>query len=175
MLYRVTPSAITVLSSHCRCSYGTWINTRWSGSWRGTTMMWCLVSFHQMGHCWPRPRMTPGSSCGTTTRPPSCWNWGTTHTQCGDQGFHCSNTFIPVQVRVEYPNSFHFANQQNISNVFWQKKNPLDSDFSDWFEPYLRVFFRWWNVLSSHVMCPSAGDPEIWLMATVKASKLTLS
>lgn len=56
---------------------------------------------------------------------------------------------------------------------FGKKKTPLDSDFSNWFEPYLRVFFRRWNVLSSHVMCPSAGDPEMRLIATVKASKLT--
>ncbi|KAG7219289.1 hypothetical protein INR49_019178 [Caranx melampygus] len=40
-------------------------------------MTWCPVSFHQMGRCWPPPLTTPGSLYGTTTRPPSCWNWAT--------------------------------------------------------------------------------------------------
>lgn len=78
-LWGITAQAITVPSSRCRCSYGTWISSHWSGSWRVTTTMWCRVSSHQMGRCWPPPLMTPVLSCGTTTRAPYCWSWGKTH------------------------------------------------------------------------------------------------
>lgn len=74
----------------CRSYCGIWISTSWSGSWRGTTTMCCLVSFHQMGHCWLRPLTTPESSCGIIKRAASCWSWGTTHMLTHHTAvFHC--------------------------------------------------------------------------------------